>query len=84
MRVPYMLPLQSPNMLWDKGTGCRREILYSVLCGKRRREKRRQRTGRKKYKHAYDVNHKTNTDIRSNGKPLKKINKLQYMGTKIS
>jgi hypothetical protein len=53
-----------------------------VLCGKKKREGIRNRIGRKKYKHAYDVNHKTNTDKRINGKPFKKINKLQYMGTK--
>jgi hypothetical protein len=60
-------------MLWGKGTGWSRLILCSVLGGKgRRREGIRKRLGRKKYKHAYDVNHKTNTDKRNNGKSSKK------------
>jgi len=64
-------------MLWDKGTGWNRLILCSLLGGKRRRRREgiRKRPGRKKYKHAYDVNHKTNTDKRNNGKSFKKINK---------
>jgi hypothetical protein len=62
-------------MLWDNGTGWNRLILCSVLGGKRRRrEEIRKILGRKKYKHAYDVDHKTNTDKRNNGNSLKNIN----------
>jgi len=68
-----MLGLQRPNMLWDKGIGWSRLFLCSVLCEKRGR---RAGIGRKKSKHANDVNHKTNTDNEVMESLSKKINKL--------